>query len=365
MTPATRDLLELTLFDSAKIAKMDHKKALYNKKLVEKTLRLCHTSEYNNQFRIGDFIITLRDAGHLLGSAIIEIEDSQSTGEFKKIIFSGDLGNYPEELLQVTVKPESADAVVMESTYGNRLHPNTDPLLTLQSEINSIEATGGALLIPSFAMEKTQELLHMIMHLKKDGKVSNQTPVFMDSPMAQKATDIYASYPDICNTHVQEDLQNGYPFDFPGLITIMSHKESQAIHDQPGAKVIIAGGGMMTGGRILAHSAHYLPQAINRIFFVGYQGEETLGREILEGNTQVSIDGVGITINATVSSTQGMSSHADQNQLLEWLRAIKGVKKVILTHGENDSRAALAQKITENLSITDLELPYLNQEIIL
>jgi metallo-beta-lactamase family protein len=363
MTQATRDLVELSLFDSAKIALKDRKKALYDKELVQRTLDRIRLVEYHKPIQIADFTINFYDAGHLLGAAILVIEDTKNTSGMRKIVFSGDLGNTPEDLLNETERIESADAVVMESTYGDKLHPNLNPADALQEEINTVEGSGGALLIPSFALEKTQELLHMIMHLKKDGKVAEATPVYLDSPMAKKATDIHSRYPELCNAHVQDDLSSGDPFDFPGLKVIMSPEESRAIHEQPGTKVILAGGGMMTGGRILFHAAFYLPQVVNRIFFVGYQGEDTLGRSILQGDKKVTIEKMPVEVLANVNSTQAMSSHADQQQLMDWLGAIKNVKKVFLTHGDNGPRGVLAQRISAELGISDVILPKMNEEI--
>jgi len=363
MTPATMELVELSLFDSAKIAKYERKKALYDKRLVEKTLERVRTVEYHQPLNLGDFSITFYDAGHLLGSAILVIEDTQNRSGLGRIVFSGDLGNYPQDLLEKTEFIESADAVVIESTYGDRLHPDLYPAAALQAEINAVEASGGALLIPSFALEKTQELLHMIMHLKKEGKVSNGTPVYLDSPMGQKATAIHTRYAQLFNEHLRSEFQQGTPFVFPGLETVMSPEESQAIHERTGAKVILAGGGMMTGGRILAHAAHYLPEATTRLFFVGYQGEETLGRSILEGATHVNIDKKSVHIKATVSNTQAMSSHADQDQLIGWLKEIKNVQKVFITHGDDVPRTALAERITQDLGINDIVLPKQGEEI--
>lgn len=363
MTQATMELVELSLFDSAKIAKFDRKKALYDKDLVERTLERVRTVQYHETINISDFKITFYDAGHLLGAAILLIEDTKNTSEMKTIVFSGDIGNYPEELLEVTERIDSADAVVIESTYGDRLHPDLDAYDALQAEIKAIEQTGGALLIPSFALEKTQELLHMIMHLKKDGKVSNEIPVYLDSPMAQKATVIHERYPDLFNEHVRTEFSRSNPFDFPGLRMIRSPEESLGIYEQKGPKVILAGGGMMTGGRILSHAAHYLSDSQSRLFFIGYQGEETLGREILEGAKNITIDKKSVHIQATINSTQAMSSHADQQQLIDWLAAIQNVKKVFITHGDNEPRKALAERITNELKISDVVLPTHNQEI--
>lgn len=363
MTPATRDLTELSLLDSAKVALQDHKKILYSRELAFQTINRFKTIEYRNQIHIDNFMITFRDAGHILGSASLEIEDKQPNSGIRKIIFSGDLGNSPEDLVHETELLESADAVVMESTYGDRLHPNENPEDILLSEIESTAASGGTLLLPAFALERTQELLHMLMHLKKAGKIPATIPVFMDSPMAEKATMIYMDYRDLFNKHIQTDLKSGNPFKFPGLQVSVKRGDSQNIHYYNGPKIIMAGSGMMVGGRIVGHAAKYLTHPNNRLLIVGYQGEGTLGRELMEGKKEVIIDGVTIKVKASVNTTHAMSSHADQQQLLEWLKHIKNVKKVFLTHGEDGPREALAQKVTQELGISDVSMPSLNEEL--
>lgn len=364
MTPSTRELTELSLLDSAKVAKVEgRKQVLFDKNLAEQTFGHFVTMDYRNPTQLGSFTVTMRDAGHILGSASLEVVDNKSDSAIRKIVFSGDLGTSPEDLLHETELIDDADAVVMESTYGDRLHPDTIPADTLKSEINKIEASGGTLLIPSFALDRTQELLHMIMHLKKEGSIIVGTPVYLDSPMAQKATSIYGRYPNNYNEHVQDDFTLSYPFTFPGFINIAKHEQSRALHSEQGPKVIIAGSGMMNGGRILGHAIHYLPIPSTRLFFVGYQGEGTLGRFLLEGNRDVTIDGVSITVHAAINSTQSMSSHADQKQLIRWLGHIKKVQKVFLTHGDDGPRAALAQKITQDLGLSDVTLPKLHQEV--
>jgi metallo-beta-lactamase family protein len=363
MTPATRDLTEISLLDSAQIAVDDKKKILYDKNLAYKTIDRFKTEEYRTEFQVGDFAVKFRDAGHILGSATLEIEDKRPNSEMKKIIFSGDLGNYPEDLVMETEMIDSADAVIMESTYGDRLHPEEDAEGMLQKEINTVESTGGALLIPCFALERTQEILHMIMHLKKEGKVKAGTPIFLDSPMAEKATMIYSDYPKLFNEHLQKDFETGMLFNFPGLEMIDKRSQSRGLHFHNGAKVIIAGSGMMTGGRIVGHAAHYLSLPTTRLFIVGYQGEETLGRELMEGKKQVVIEDTPIDVVGTVTTTHAMSSHADQQQLMDWLKHIQGVKKVILTHGEDPSRITLAKRITEDLGIQEVEMPHLHEEI--
>lgn len=363
MTPATRDLTELSLLDSAKIANTNSKIILYDSDLAKKTVTRFKTVDYRIPVQIGDFTVTWRDAGHILGSASLEVEDKQANSQFRKIVFSGDLGNSPEDLLQNTELIDTSDIVVMESTYGDSLHPKDNPSDTLRSEINGIETSGGTLLIPAFSLDRTQELLHLIMHLKKSGLVKGQTPVFLDSPMAQSATAIYLDYPRIFNHHIQDDLKLGNPFEFPGLEVVGRREESTVLDNQSGPKVIIAGSGMMTGGRILGHATRYLPLPSTHLLIVGYQGEGTLGRELMQGSKSVIIAGETVLVKAQVVSTKGMSSHADQQQLLLWLSHIQNVKKVILTHGEDGPRTALAQKISEGLGFTDIIRPVLHQEV--
>ena len=361
MTPPTKPLAELVLFDSAKIAERYHDKPLYTKENVENLIDRFKTIDYNKPKTLGDFEVTFVKAGHLLGAASIVIKDTTSEGGIGSIVFSGDLGNKPEELLQEFETIKEADVVVMESTYGDRLHSDADPHQLLLDEIVAAENDASTLLIPSFSLEKTQELLYMIKHYKKQGKVGEETPVYLDSPMALSATGIYKSHSKYMNHKLKAEAED--PYGFPGLQIIYKHYQSQKIKEEVGTKVIIAGAGMMTGGRIVSHAAQYLSDPKNRLFFVGYQGEQTLGREILEGLKLVTINDEQVEIKAHINKTDGMSAHADQSQLLEWLKAIGGVKKVVVTHGEDQSRSALAQKITQDLGIQDIHIPKLNEEI--
>lgn len=363
MTPATRDLTELSLLDSASIAEQDEQQALYDRALAQMTIDRFKTVQYRTPFRAGDFKITFRDAGHIVGSASLEVEDLRPDGPVRKIVFSGDLGNSPEILVKPTELIDGADAVVMETTYGDRLHPEEDAVEMLRQEINAVERDESTLMIPAFALERTQEILHMIMHLKKAGKVRLETPVYLDSPMAEKATLIYLSYLDAFNDHIRRDFdEEGTPFGFSGLEIVRTHGFSISLHKKEGAKVIIAGSGMMTGGRIVSHAAFYLPNAANRLMIVGFQGEGTLGRQLMEGAKEVVINSQIVPVNARVAVTRALSSHADQAQLLDWLRHIKGVKKVFLTHGENPARQTFARLIREELAI-DVRCPELHEEV--
>jgi metallo-beta-lactamase family protein len=363
MTPPTNEITNISLYDTAKLGKNRDNGALYTATDVDNTVSLFTNVDYGKEFTIGPFKITLRDAGHIIGSASVEVIDTTSTGEIKKIVFSGDLGNSPEPLIKPTELIKSADCVVVESTYGDRLHPVERAQEKLQVEINSVEVDGGVLLIPAFSIERSQEILHIISHLKKSGKVKNETEVVFDGPMGEKVTDVFQKYRTYYNQELTDDLKESDPFEFPGLNEI--HKYNASIEEQEtgGPKVVIAGSGMMSGGRIVEYAAKFLPLTTTRILFVGYQAEGTLGRKILDGQKLVHIQGVEVEIRAEVGEVQALSSHADQNGLMNWLKYIQGLKKVFVGHGENTSRAVFAEKIKTDLKISDIVIPNLNDEV--
>ncbi len=365
MTRPTADLVELSLFDSAKIAQEDFgEHALYTHEDVKKILQHCKTTSYHTTFTVGPFSVRLFDAGHILGSASAEIIDLSAQNQ-KKYIFSGDLGNTPEELVQPTESITQGNVVIMESTYGDRIHPHETPSEKIISEVRLIEQQSSTLLIPAFSLERAQELLHIIAHAKQNHQIKIDTPIFLDSPMAEKATEIYSKYPSMFNLEVQADFRRANPFDFPGLFVTQKPQDGVLIAKTPGAKVIIAGSGMMTGGRIINHAASYLPHEQNRILFVGYQGEQTLGRAILDGEKNVTIRNTKIQIRASVSQTQAMSSHADQPRLLNWLNTIHTPTDLILTHGEDLVRDALAEKIKSTSSSIRIHTPHLHDQLTL
>jgi len=365
MTPPTAEITNISLYDTARINSDKNHVELYSDDDVEKTISLFKTIGYNEPFSIGPFKILLHDDGHIIGSASVEIVDTSSPESLQKIVFSGDLGNSPADLIKPTEMLSSADVVVIESTYGDRLHPNENPEDKVRDEINEIEKNGGVLLIPAFSIERSQELLHMISHLKMSGRVKNDTEVVFDGPMGAKVTAVFEKYRGYYNQELTDDLKKSDPFHFPGLTNVMNYRSSKKEVAENTPKVVIAGSGMMSGGRIMEYAARFLPVASTRLLFVGYQAAGTIGRQILEGATSVHINGEEIPVNATISETQAMSSHADQTGLLNWLRSMKGVKKVIVTHGEDDARQVFAEKIKKDLGITDVAIPTLNEEIIL
>ncbi len=366
MTEATRQLVELSLLDSAKVAKENDerkgtKRALYTEEDVIELLTLCRVVQYDKPFTVGNFEITMRDAGHILGSASVEVVDKRENNGIRKLAFSGDLGNSPQDLIKPTENVIDAEAVVMESTYGDRVHAKDDPLKVMQEEINQIEKSGGTLLIPAFSLERTQELLHRIDHLKKNKLVKEETLVFLDSPMSIRATMIFKHFAELYGSELATHAKLDDPFDFPGLVMVEKGGESAKIKEIDRAKVIIAGSGMMSGGRIMNHAITFLPLESTRLLLVGYCANGTLGRKIQEGATTVKIYDQEVEIKATLRETSSMSAHADQPKLMSWLAKISGVKKVFLTHGEELPRLVLAEKIKNDLGITDVILPEMNQ----
>lgn len=353
-TEATKAIVHISLLDSAGLAG-ENGIPLYTQKDVERLISLIETVNYGLPFNTGEFTITFRNAGHILGSASIEIKDKNQ----QTIVFSGDLGNTPEDLIPPTEYISKGDFVVMESTYGDSTHPNENPSEIIQKEINTVETTNAALLIPAFSIERTQEIIHIIGTLKKENKVRNNTPVFLDSPLATEVTEIFKKFPELYNTELSRENS---PFNFPGLTVIQSMKESKDILEVQGPKVIIAGSGMMTGGRILHHLQNYISIPSTRLLIVGYQSIETLGREIQDGAKEILINNELIPVKATITSMDSLSSHADQPKLLAWLKHIQGVKTVFIDHGDENQRLMLADKIKSEIGIHDVILPNINQE---
>lgn len=358
MTAPTYALIEIILNDSAKIAKHNPDQIpLYGFEEVQKTLEMVEVIQYGAEISVGSFSIKFRDAGHILGSASLEIIDSEDR---QKIVFSGDLGNSPEDIVPPTEYIEQANIVVMETTYGDKNHPLENPSEILREEINKVEKSGGVLLIPAFSIERTQELLHRIHHLKKEGKVSPGTPVFMDSPMAIHATTIFRDFKQFYNDELIAHTDD--PFNFEGLVITEEARDSKEIIHAMDPKVIIAGSGMLSGGRILHHATTYLQRSNTRILFVGYQAEETLGRKILEGAKNIWIHDKQLKMRASVREIASLSSHADQTKLLRWLESMANVKKVFLVHGDDAQRQVFAEIIKQKMNLNDVFQPEIGQE---
>ena len=353
-TEATKMITHISLLDAAAIQDEEKEKIpLYTKDDVEKIYEKIEIVEYNKQFAVGEFQIIFRNAGHILGSSSIEISDKSQT-----IVFSGDLGNTPENLIQPTEYISRADVVIMESTYGDKVHPREDAVSVFKKEIEIIEQTRGVLLIPAFSIERTQEILHLLSHLEKNNILKKSVPVFLDSPMAIEVTEVFKEFRNLYSDDLLKDL---HPFDFSSLKYTKSVEESKAILKAENPKIIIAGSGMLSGGRILHHLENYISSPTTRILIVGYQAEGTLGREILTGVKNITLYKKHLSVNAAVTKLEAFSSHADLPLLLKWLKNIQGVKKVFLTHGENLQREALAKSIKTELNINNVFLPIKEQ----
>ncbi|MEK7508000.1 MAG: MBL fold metallo-hydrolase [Patescibacteria group bacterium] len=362
-TNATKDFAELMLLDSEHIlgkeAEREGKSPIYTISDVEKAIGLWQGLEYHQKVTVGNFEIELFDAGHILGSAVIKVvaaaEGEPRQGrEGKTVVFSGDLGNYPAPIIQPTETINfPADYCILESTYGNRIHENVDKRREmLEDVIEDTVKAGGTLLIPAFAMERTQELLYHLNQLFEGGRVP-RIPVFIDSPLAIKLTAVYRKYESSFNKETLSVIRSGDDIlNFPGLKLTLATEESKEINWVPPPKIIIAGSGMSQGGRILHHEMRYLPDSKSTILFVGYQAVGSLGRHIMDGASEARIMGESVAVRCKKVVIPGYSAHADQPLLLKWLSPMRTtLKKVFLVHGEENSSEALGQKIKDELAV--------------
>lgn len=312
--------------------------------------RLTHGRKYHEDIQITPNIkIRFNDAGHILGSSIIEVFLTEGDKKVK-VVFSGDLGNPPTPLLSPTEAIAEADYVLVESAYGDRLHEDRSQRKEkLTKIIEDSIVNGGTLMIPTFAVERAQELLFEINGLVESGRIS-KVPIFIDSPLAIKATAIYQKYNDYFNKEAKYLIASGDDlFNFPGLEFSLTTESSKAINDAPPPKIVVAGSGMSEGGRILHHEKRYLPDPKSTLLVIGYQVSGTLGRRLLDGAQEVKIFGEEVMVRAQVKAIGGYSAHADQAGLLKWMKQTKNVKKVFVVQGEAGPASALAQKIKDEL----------------
>jgi metallo-beta-lactamase family protein len=272
----------------------------------------------------------------------------------------------PSPLIKPTEKIPAADYCLIESTYGDRVHEDISRRREmLQGAIDETFARGGVLMIPSFAMERTQDLLYHFHQLYEEGKLPNE-PIFLDSPLAIKLTELFKKHEDAFNDKAEAIIKKGEEIlTFPDLRVTLSTEESKAINNVPAPKIIIAGSGMSNGGRILHHELRYLPDPKSEVVFVGYQAEGSMGRQLLEGATEVHIFGETVPVRCHKIDIPGYSAHADQPHLLDWLSSMKtSLKKVFVVQGEQASSETLAHKIIDVFGIT-AEVPHLNESVTL
>lgn len=371
-TKATVELCSIMLPDSGHIQEIETQwlnrkriragkhliKPLYTMQDAMDCMSLFRKVSYDEEIQIGgDIRVKFRNAGHMLGSSILEVWVKEGEKEVK-LVFTGDLGNKNVPLLKEPAIIEDADYLIIESTYGNKLHKDNNKraekfLNILIETINN----GGNVIIPSFAVGRTQEILFEI-HKDRD-KYKNQLeilstiPVYVDSPLAISATEIFKNNLDYLNDEVREYLENGEnPLDFPNLKFTRSAEESRLLNEMNENMVIISASGMCEAGRIKHHLKHNLWRRECTILFVGYQAEGTLGRKILDGAKKVKIFGEEILVNARIESIDGFSGHADKNGLLDWLGQFKKKPRgIFIVHGESDAQEELAAAIVEKFRI--------------
>lgn len=359
-TFATRDLCQIMLADSAKIQAHDvnwlNKKfkkegkpllePLYSKLDAEQCIRQFVNIGYDRAIPIANGVfLTFIDAGHILGSAqvVLDVQDF-STGENKRFVFTGDIGRGSNDILRDPVIPQNVDYLLMESTYGNREHElSTDATAQIAEVIQTAIKRGGKVIIPAFAVERTQQLIYVLHQLIEAGEIP-EVPIYVDSPLAVNATEIFRIHPECFNKKIYDFLfEKRNPFGFETLELIRSVKGSKALNDSDVPAVVISASGMCESGRILHHLKNNISDSKNTVLFVGYCAPNTLGRRIRDGEKKVPIFGKKTTVRARVEVMDSFSGHADRSELIDYFRGITGsLEKVWLVHGEAEQSKSLA-----------------------
>ena len=370
-TKATSELCDVMLLDSAHIQESDSEwenkkrkrsgkplvEPLYTKEDAELSLRYFNSVIYNQKIDLSDNItVKFSDAGHILGSSIIELWITES-GDTIKLVFSGDLGSNNSTILNNSAIIEDADYLIIESTYGDKLHADIKTRAnTLIDIINTTVKRNGTVIIPSFAVQRTQELIYELNNYyeyEESLETFMKIPIYIDSPMAVSTTDIFKNNAHCFNENTKKLVLSGdNPFEFENLHYVRSQNESIKLNSYTFPKVIISASGMCTGGRVRHHLKHNLWKKRNSIIFVGYQAEGTLGRLIRDGSKKVHVLGEKIAVEAEIHSIESFSSHADQNDLINWIKEFKTPPKTIfIVHGEKKSSQTLSSLIEKTLKI--------------
>ncbi len=365
-TQPTKDLLPFMLLDSAHIQEAEverkNRKAMrsgkpliqpiYTSEDAEKAASLATVLDYDKPTELAPGVrVCLRDAGHILGSAIVEIWLAEN-GHETKLVFSGDLGQMNQPIIKDPTTIEDADYIILESTYGNRYHRQGEGRAKdLARVVREAMARGGNLIIPSFALERTQDLLYDLYTLFEKGELDSSIDIFIDSPLAVTATEVFQKNTEFYDEESTEILKRGgHPLQLPNLKYSKTVEDSIALNERLGNTIIISASGMCDAGRIKHHLKHNLWRPESTVLFVGYQADGSLGRRILEGDKVVRIHGEEIQVKAQIRSIEAFSAHADQGALLDWLKGFKlPPRQVILVHGEYESQQALASRIENEL----------------
>ena len=363
---ASYDLAEVMMADSLKIVGYEAKKKdidpLYEKQDVEQAMKLWRHIPLHSPLELpGGFSMTLHEAGHILGSTMAKFHYGS-----KNIVFTGDIGNSPDPLLRDTEEVTDADYMIIESVYGDRNHEDREQRVSkLKNAVMETIAKKGILMIPSFALERTQNLLFILNELVESGELPH-IPVFLDSPLAINITNVFRKHSNILNAGVQEALKNDDDvFSFPGLKETYTIDDSKAIMRIPNPKMIISSAGMSHAGRIIHHEKQYLGDPKNMLLFVGYQAVGTLGRIIQDGAKKVKLLGKEIEIQATVETISGYSAHKDSDHLVEFVgKSADRLQKVFVCMGETKSSLFLVQRIRDYLGVKAVA-PDIDEEVIL
>lgn len=379
-TEATSSLCSVMLRDSAHIQEFEAEwrnrkarrrgdeayEALYTMDDALGAIALFVPHRYETEFEICEGIsVKFRDAGHLLGSSSIILNLTED-GETRKLVFSGDIGNTDQPLIRNPQYVNDADYVIMESTYGERVHERpTDYVTALTQVLQETFDKGGSVIIPSFAVGRTQEMLYFIRKIKADGLIKNHAdfPVYVDSPLANEATDIFMNNRESCyDEEALEYVRKGInPITFEGLIRTVTSDDSRAINSDSRPKVIISASGMCEAGRIKHHLKHNLWKPENTVLFVGYQAANTLGRSLINGAKKVKLFGETVYVAAKIMQLPGVSGHADVNGLINWAKAVSGVKMYFINHGDDRSVKAFGERLKAEIG-ADVYEPYSGAE---
>jgi metallo-beta-lactamase family protein len=353
-TAATKDISRVMLDDTASIlsnsesGKQYDLEKIYSERVVQNVFSLWNTVDFHKNHDLGKgFTFYLKDAGHVLGSSMFEISYNG-----KKIVFTGDLGNSPSPLLPDTEYIDSADYVVMESVYGNRNHEERNERReNLKKIILENYEKKGTLVVPIFSLERTQEFLYELNEMVEAGEITNH-PIFVDSPLAIKVTEVFYKHKNLFKESVRKDISSGDDiFKFKGLKETERTKDSKAILEVKGPKVIMAGSGMSAGGRVLHHEKHYLGDPNATILITGFQTPGTPGRLLLDGAKEINIFDEPVKVKAQIKMIKGYSGHKDSDGLFDFVSHIKGVKKIFLAMGEPSVAMFFAQRLRDNLGV--------------
>lgn len=376
-TSATADLLKILLPDSARLQEEDadyanrkgfsrHSPALplYTEQDANAALKLIQKVSYQQEVRLNKFIAArFVQAGHILGSSFIEVHITERDSPPVKVVFSGDLGRYDEPILNDPEPETETDFLLLESTYGDRLHDHVSPKDRLAEIISATAERGGKIIIPAFAVGRTQLLVYYLRELEDEGRIP-VLPVAVDSPMGAEATRLYSKHREEHDFDMKriENL-NKNPLATRNFSLVQGRSGSKALKDQKGSAIIISASGMATGGRVVHHLAQWLPDPASSVIFVGYQAAATRGRRLQNGEKEIKIHGQMVPVNAHIESIGSLSAHADSGELMRWLAGFKRPPRTtFVVHGEGGSSAALRDRIVKDLG-WNVEIPTYKQVV--